>query len=181
MAEFIEELLTDEWEVETPTGWQSFSGIGKTIEYDEWVLVTENNKSIICADNHKLHDQNWNEVYCKDLKFGDLIQTKDGIEKVLSVEITTNKSNMYDLIDVENGNIYYTNEIVSHNSTTVVSFLLHYAIFNENVNIAVLANKASTARDLLNRLQTGYENLPKWLQQGVLSWNKGSLEIENGS
>ena len=66
-------------------------------------------------------------------------------------------------------------------STTVVSYLLHYSIFNDNANIAILANKASTARDLLSRLQTAYENLPKWLQQGVLAWNKGSLEIENGS
>tara|TARA_B100001094_G_scaffold38721_1_gene33078 strand:+ start:20583 stop:22229 length:1647 start_codon:yes stop_codon:yes gene_type:complete len=69
----------------------------------------------------------------------------------------------------------------SGKSTTVVSYLLHYAIFNDNVNIAILANKANTARDLLSRLQTGYENLPKWLQQGILSWNKGSLELENGS
>ena len=69
----------------------------------------------------------------------------------------------------------------SGKSTVVVSYLLHYAIFNDNTNIAILANKASTARDLLTRLQTGYENLPKWLQQGVLSWNKGSLELENKS
>lgn len=69
----------------------------------------------------------------------------------------------------------------SGKSTTVVSYLLHYAIFNDNVNIAILANKASTARDLLDRLQTGYENLPKWLQQGVISWNKGSMELENKS
>jgi len=69
----------------------------------------------------------------------------------------------------------------SGKSTTAVSYLLHYAIFNDNSNIAILANKASTARDLLSRLQTAYENLPKWLQQGVLAWNKGSLEIENGS
>lgn len=69
----------------------------------------------------------------------------------------------------------------SGKSTTVVSYLLHYAIFNDNVNIAILANKAQTARDLLGRLQTGYENLPKWLQQGICSWNKGSLELENGS
>ena len=66
-------------------------------------------------------------------------------------------------------------------STTVVSYLLHYAIFNDNVNIGILANKASTARDLLGRLQTAYENLPKWIQQGVISWNKGSMELENGS
>jgi hypothetical protein len=69
----------------------------------------------------------------------------------------------------------------SGKSTTVCAFLLHFAIFNDNVNIAILANKANTARDLLQRLQTGYENLPKWLQQGVLSWNKGSLELENKS
>jgi len=66
-------------------------------------------------------------------------------------------------------------------STTVVSFLLHYAVFNDSVNIGILANKASTARELLSRLQIAYENLPKWMQQGILSWNKGSLELENGS
>jgi hypothetical protein len=66
-------------------------------------------------------------------------------------------------------------------STTVVSYLLHYAVFNDNVNIAILANKASTARDLLGRLQLAYENLPKWMQQGVVNWNKLSLELENGS
>ena len=69
----------------------------------------------------------------------------------------------------------------SGKSTTVCAYLLHYAIFNDNVNIAILANKANTARDLLQRLQTGYENLPRWLQQGVISWNKGSMELENKS
>ena len=66
-------------------------------------------------------------------------------------------------------------------STTSVSYLLHYAIFNDSVNIGILANKAQTARDLLGRLQTAYENLPKWMQQGILVWNKGSLELDNGS
>jgi len=58
---------------------------------------------------------------------------------------------------------------------------MHYAMFNPNSNIALLANKSSTARDILSRLQLAYENLPTWLQQGVLNWNKGSLELENGS
>ena len=66
-------------------------------------------------------------------------------------------------------------------STTVVSYLLHYAVFNDSVNIGILANKAATARELLGRLQTAYENLPKWMQQGIIAWNKGSLELENGS
>jgi hypothetical protein len=66
-------------------------------------------------------------------------------------------------------------------STTVVSYLLHYILFNDNVNIGILANKAATARELLSRLQLAYENLPKWMQQGVIVWNKASLELENGS
>ena len=69
----------------------------------------------------------------------------------------------------------------SGKSTTIIAYLLHYVLFNPNVNVAILANKAATARDLLSRLQLAYEHLPKWLQQGVMSWNKGSLELENGS
>jgi len=69
----------------------------------------------------------------------------------------------------------------SGKSTTMVSYILHYVLFNPNMNVAILANKASTARDILGRLQLAYENLPKWLQQGVVSWNKGSVDLENGS
>ena len=69
----------------------------------------------------------------------------------------------------------------SGKSTTIIAYLLHYVLFNPTVNVAILANKAATARDLLGRLQLAYEHLPKWLQQGVMSWNKGSLELENGS
>ena len=66
-------------------------------------------------------------------------------------------------------------------STTCVAYLLHYIVFNDSVNVGILANKAATARELLGRLQTAYENFPKWMQQGILSWNKGSMELENGS
>ena len=69
----------------------------------------------------------------------------------------------------------------SGKSTIIIAYLLHYVLFNPNVNVAILANKSSTARDILGRLQLGYEHLPKWLQQGVISWNKGSLDLENGS
>ena len=69
----------------------------------------------------------------------------------------------------------------SGKSTIVTSYLLWYVLFNANVNVAILANKAATAREMVGRLQLSYENLPKWLQQGILGWNKGSLELENGS
>ena len=69
----------------------------------------------------------------------------------------------------------------SGKSTVVTSYLLWYVIFTPNVNVAILANKAPTAREMLGRLQLSYENLPKWMQQGIIGWNKGSVELENGS
>ena len=66
-------------------------------------------------------------------------------------------------------------------STTIIAFLLHYALFNQDTRMAILANKGSTARELMGRLQLAYEHLPMWLQQGVVVWNKGDIELENGS
>jgi len=95
--------------------------------------------------------------------------------------------NMYDfqkkIVDTIHNNRFTICKLPrqSGKSTTTISYLLHYALFNPNCNIAILANKSSTARDILGRLQLAYENLPKWLQQGVLNWNKGNIELENGS
>ena len=69
----------------------------------------------------------------------------------------------------------------SGKSTIIISYLLHFALFNPSVSIAVLANKSATARDILGRLQLAYENLPDWMQQGIIAWNKGNIELENGS
>jgi len=69
----------------------------------------------------------------------------------------------------------------SGKSTTIVSYLLHYILFNENVAVSILANKGNTARELLSRMQMSFEHLPRWLQQGVTVWNKGNVELENGS
>ena len=69
----------------------------------------------------------------------------------------------------------------SGKSTTVCSYILWYSLFNENVNCAILANKGALARDLLAKIHMSYEALPSWLQQGIKVWNKGSIELENGS
>jgi hypothetical protein len=66
-------------------------------------------------------------------------------------------------------------------TTTAAAVILWHAIFNDSYTIAILANKLSTAREILSRVQRGYENLPKWLQQGVVTWNKTNIELENGS
>ena len=69
----------------------------------------------------------------------------------------------------------------SGKSTAVIGYILHYILFNRQKNVALLANKAELARELLGRLQKAYELLPLWIQQGIKEWNKGSIELENGS
>lgn len=66
-------------------------------------------------------------------------------------------------------------------TTTTVAYMLWATIFTDSQNCAVLANKGSLARDILSKYQLAYENLPMWLQQGIVTWNKGNVELENGS
>jgi hypothetical protein len=69
----------------------------------------------------------------------------------------------------------------SGKSTAVVSYFLHYILFNPSVTVGILANKQSVARELLAKIKIAYEYLPKWMQHGVREWNKGSIILENGS
>jgi hypothetical protein len=66
-------------------------------------------------------------------------------------------------------------------TTTTVAYLLWASLFQDSQNIAILANRGQTSRDILGKYQLAYENLPMWLQQGVVTWNKGSVEFSNGS
>jgi hypothetical protein len=66
-------------------------------------------------------------------------------------------------------------------STTTCAFILWYILFQEDKTVALLANKGDTAREILGKVQLAYQHLPKWLQQGVGEWNKGSVILENNS
>ena len=87
-------------------------------------------------------------------------------------------------IQVDNDNHMFLcgkSMIPTHNTTTIAAYLLWKSLFNKYYNIAILANKHDQSREILSRIQTMYEYLPPFLQQGVLEWNKGSVEFENGS
>jgi len=66
-------------------------------------------------------------------------------------------------------------------TTTIVGVMLWYVLFHQNYSVAILAHKLQQAREILSRIQLAYEHLPKWIQQGIVEWNKGNLELENGS
>jgi len=66
-------------------------------------------------------------------------------------------------------------------TTTAVVVILHYILFNDYKRVGLLANKGDSAREILERIKIAFEALPNWLQQGVVEWNKGSVQLENGS
>jgi hypothetical protein len=141
---FIEAYEVKNLQVETPNGWVDIEGIGKTIEFDEWKIVTSGGKELICADKHILYrcdnlDFNTKkcdltELYCLDLLLGDFIMTKDGPEMIMDIFKTGNKSHMYDLQISDGSNKqYYTNDILSHNSLWMQNLAVKSANLGSNV------------------------------------------------
>jgi hypothetical protein len=141
---FIEAYEVNDLQVLTPNGWIDIEGIGKTIEYDEWRILTSGGKELICADTHLLYrcdsldfetrKCDLIEIYCCDLYLGDFIMTKDGPEMIMDISLTGNKSHMYDLQLSEGSNKqYYTNDILSHNSLWMQNFAVRSADMGHNV------------------------------------------------
>ena len=177
---FIETLDVSDWEVETDSGWADITHSNKTIQYEIVCISTTTGREIKCADTHILFDSNLNEVFAKDA-LDTYVMTDEGSELVIKCEFTGIYDNMYDLSVDSDNHRYYTNGFLSHNTTTSAAYILWYTLFQDAKNVAILANKATAAREVLARYQVMYEELPIWLQQGIKSWNKGDVELENGS
>lgn len=179
---FVESYPVTDWEVYTDTGWQDINFIHKTIPYKVWKIVTSKGYFLECADDHIVFDEHFNEIFVKDLIIDQSwIIVKDGIDYITEKYEYNHQDNMYDLEIDSTDHRFYTNGILSHNTTTSVGFMIWATIFQENYSIAITANKRNLAIDVLSRYQLAYENLPMWIQQGVVEWNKGKIELENGS
>ena len=113
---FIEQLEIDGWSVKTDTGFEKIVSSNKTIDYQIWKLETTSH-ILECADNHIVFDSGYNEVFVKDLKIGYVIMTESGPEKVISIKETNKSVPMFDLSVESQNHRYYTNGILSHNTT----------------------------------------------------------------
>lgn len=176
---FTETFDVSNYEILTDIGFVDIEKSMKTVEYNIYKISFDNNTVIECADNHIFIDEYNNEIYAKDA-LGINIKCENGLTKCLSVESTNEFEEMYDL-QLKHHHMYYTNGILSHNTTVVGGYLLHMAIFNKNYNIACLANKLEQAQEILTRIQESYEGLPWFLQMGVKTWNKRSIHLGNGT
>ena len=178
---FIETFDVDDWEIETDSGWQDIYSVSKTVEYNRWIIKTES-VELKAADTHILFDENYNEIYLKDcIPLKTKIITKAGPQLVTEVQQTSISENMYDISVNSKDHRFYSNGILSHNSTAVIGYLLWYVLFNPYKTAMILANKGDTAQEILGKAQLAYLHLPKFIQQGIVDWNKRSFTLENGS
>lgn len=179
---FIDHVSLNDWEIYTDTGWQPCVQVSQTIPYEVYNVVLENGMSLDCADNHIVFDAGMNEIFVKDLIPGTTeIYTESGRSRVKSLTFNSSKEYMYD-VTVENTNHrYYSNGILSHNTTTAAGFLLHYAFFNPDVTVLIAANKFKSANEIMLRLKYAYEEMPNFIRPGVLEYNVTSIRFDNNS
>lgn len=112
---FVNNWSIEDFEIETDTGWVDIISLNETIPYQKYKIITESGLELECADDHIVFDENMNEIFVKENP--NFIQTINGIEKVINIEIYDDYENMYDFELIENSNHrYYTNGILSHNT-----------------------------------------------------------------
>lgn len=174
---FEETYDVNDYEILTDTGWRDIHMVGKTVPYDVWKLKLEDSKELLCADNHIVFKDDDSETFVKDLNINDKVKTKDGNRKVIECKNLEYKENMYD-VQVDNEK-YYSNNILSHNTTIVSVYTLWYSLFNKNKVIGIVSNKESSAKMILSRIKDMYECLPVWLKPGVTEYSKMFITFEN--
>lgn len=107
--------------------------------------------------------------------------------KIISLDLGLIDFKLFDYQERFINTIHKENRVVSMQprqsgkTQVVAAYILYFSVFNDNKTIAILANKAAAAREILSRYQLMYEYLPDFMQQGVRTWNKGDIELENGS
>lgn len=152
-----------------------------TQPYQVYEIVLDNGNSIECADNHIIYNEHMQEIFAVSVKAGDTVLTKTGPSKVKSVYKCPYKLAMYDMTVDSPEHRYYTNNILSHNTTTIAAFLSWMLVFHADRNILVVANKEKTAIEIVDKITNVFRGLPYFMKPGCVNFGKMGLKLENGS
>ena len=177
----IEEYHIDDLEIETDDGYQKVQALYITQPYHVFEIETEKGYRLDCADTHILFDDQYNQVFVNELKCGDQIITKSGPDKIKSIYKYPFKITMRDFTIDHSNHRYYTNGILSHNTTTIAVFLSWMLIFHIDKNILIVANKEKTSIEIVDKIINIFKGLPYWLKPGTEQWGKTQLKLDNGS
>ena len=179
---FVEILDCSGWQIKSDQGWTDIKTINKTEEYQRYIIKFESGNQLECADNHIIIDKDYNEVFAKD-SLGKEILTEYGTDIVTEIIETDIHENMYDFELADGSNhLYYSNGILSHNTTLMTIYALWLANFHADQLIIILAHKETMAKEIFGRIKLAYTELPNWAKEPVDNeWNDMSAKFANGS
>lgn len=169
------------WQVEGPSGWVPVTAIHKTVPYETYTVLMDNGIRLNGADTHIVIRQDGSQAFLKDVRMGNVLRSQNGLAGVVFAGLTGGERHMFDLEVDSEDHLYYTEGLVSHNTTVVAAFLLWETIFLEDKKWAVLANLANQALEIMDRYRAMYQALPYFLQMGVRRFNLAKVELENDS
>lgn len=167
-------------EIETDYGFKPISEIHKTQPYTIWRIDLDNSMFIEGADNHILFNHKMQEVFIHELKKNDLIQTIKGLSKVIKIKKFYQKISMYDITVDSTDHRFYSNGILSHNTTTISSFFAWYLCFHTDRNLLIIANKQQTTTEIVAKVVDVFRGLPFFLKPGIKSIQALGLRLDNG-
>lgn len=178
---FVEILDASFIQIQSDQGWTDVKTMNKTVEYQVYRIHFASGRLLECADTHIIIDKDYNEVFAKD-SLGCEILTTDGTDIVTDVEVTDRYENMYDFELSENSNhLYYSNGVLSHNTTLMTIYALWLANFFPDQNIIICGDKALTASMIFEKIRLAYLELPNWLKCPVVDFNARGMKLHNGS
>ena len=177
----IEEVNLSNIEILTDTGYKELSHLMISKPFEQYIIKLENGYELNCADEHILFDRNFNEVYVKDLNIGDYVQTDQGLKKIVSIDINKSKVSMCDTTVNDNNHRFYSNGILSHNSTTTAIYCLWVILFNSDKSGLVLSKSGPAGLDLIKKIKDMYLYLPYHLKIGTMKWNQSEISFDNNS
>ena len=182
VRKFVEILDCSGWQIKSDEGWTDIKTINKTIEYQRYILYFQSGNKLECADNHIIITKDYTEIFAKD-SLGAEILTEYGTDIVTEVIPTEIWENMYDFELADNSNhLYYSNGILSHNTTLMTIYALWLANFHPDQLIIILAHKEKMAKEIFSRIKLAYSELPNWVKEPVDNeWNDLSAKFANGS
>lgn len=168
--------------VMSETGYVPVTHSNKTIKYEVYKLTLDSGKFIECADTHIIMDHHGEEIYAHDcIPYITKIKTVDGIEFVTSIENLGYAEHMYDISVDSEDHTFYSNGILSHNTTTFAADIMHDIIFTNDYKVALSSYTNTNVLDFMERIQYIYEQLPFWLKPACVVYNKFSIRFSNNS
>ncbi len=165
----------------TDTGFEKVSSIHKTKPFYLWRITLKNGYTLEGADEHIIFDKNMKEIFIKDLKIGDIVQTDCGAQEIISIkEKTKYPVCMYDVSVDSPNHRFYSNGILSHNTTTIAAFFAWYLCFHTDRNLLILANKEKTAVEIIAKVMDVFRGLPFFLKPGIINTGATGMRLDNG-